>query len=177
MKRLVWFAPALAFLALAALLYLGLGRDPEALPSALVGRPVPAFALPDLADPQRQITEAVFTGEVTLLNVWATWCSACRTEHPFLMELARRGVRILGMNYKDRPDAARVWLERLGNPYALTFIDPLGTYGVDLGVYGAPETYLIDARGVIRARHVGVLDAAVWAELEPLYQRLREEAR
>jgi len=116
-------------------------------------------------------------GQVSLLNVWATWCVACRVEHPYLLDLAERGVPIFGLNYKDDGSDARKWLLDLGNPYRLDIADREGTLGLDLGVYGAPETYLLDAGGVIRYRHVGIVDQQVWESiLQPLYLSLQSEA-
>lgn len=172
------FIPLLVFVALAFFLMKGLERDPGAMPSALLDRSMPEFSLPDLHEPDRQVSEAVFRdGEPALLNVWGTWCPACRVEHPFLMTLAERGVKIVGMDYKDERKAALAWLERLGDPYRVSFEDRDGRLGIDLGVYGAPETYLVDGDGVIRYKHVGVLDERVWRdELGPLYRSLvREE--
>lgn len=171
MARIRLFVPLIIFLALAALLYLGLGHDPRELPSALVDRPVPAFALPALGD-DKPLDQTLFRGSPRLLNVWATWCSACRDEHPFLVELARAGVPIVGLDYKDDPAAARRWLADMGNPYQEVIADREGRLGLDLGVYGAPETYVIDAAGIIRYRHVGVLNAQVWRErIEPVYRQ------
>lgn len=168
-ERLKLFVPLLLFVVLAGLLYLGLGRDPRALPSALVDRPLPALRLAAL-DEGRVMDAAELRGQAWLLNVWATWCAACRDEHPYLLELASQGVTIVGLDYKDDPGRARDWLRRLGNPYRTVLIDADGRFGLELGVYGAPETYLIDPDGVVRYRHVGVLDAAVWREqIEPRY--------
>lgn len=174
--RLKLFLPLLAFTVLSIFLFRGLWLDPREIPSALVGRPVPMFSLPRLGT-QTQLSEADLAGQVGLLNVWATWCPSCRVEHPYLVQLAEAGIPVYGLNYKDRDDAARRWLEELGNPYRFNIVDREGTLGLDLGVYGAPETYLIDAEGVIHYRHVGVVDENVWrTTLEPLYTRLKSEA-
>jgi cytochrome c biogenesis protein CcmG/thiol:disulfide interchange protein DsbE len=142
------------------------------MPSALVGRPMPEFALPGLGD-GRQITRSDLLGQPGLLNVWATWCPSCRVEHPYLVQLAQRGVPIYGLNYKDEDSAAQRWLTELGNPYRFNIADRAGRLGLDLGVFGAPETYLIDAAGIVRYRHVGVVDETVWRDtLEPLYREL-----
>jgi cytochrome c biogenesis protein CcmG/thiol:disulfide interchange protein DsbE len=110
-------------------------------------------------------------GKPALINVWATWCFSCRVEHPYLLELAEQGVTIYGLNYKDEPAKASQWLVDLGNPYSETVVDQNGEFGLDLGVYGAPETYVIDAKGVIRHRHVGVVDEQVWLEqLQPFFE-------
>ncbi len=169
--RLKLFLPLVLFLALAGLLYSGLGRDPRELPSALVDRPLPPLRLAAL-DQGRVVDAAELRGQAWLLNVWGTWCGACRDEHPHLLELAKQGVTIVGLDYKDDPGRARDWLQRLGNPYRAVLIDADGRFGLELGVYGAPETYLIDPQGMVRYRHVGVLDAGVWRErIEPLYRR------
>ena len=172
MKNLKLFIPFLIFVVLAVFLLKGLERDPNAMPSALIDRPMPAFNLPNLLDPDATVDDGIFRGHVTLLNVWATWCPSCRVEHPFLVKLADEGVRIVGMDYKDQDQPAREWLDKLGNPYAVTFTDQEGTLGVDLGVFGAPETYLVDHEGVIRAKHVGVVNERVWKELGMQYRAL-----
>jgi cytochrome c biogenesis protein CcmG/thiol:disulfide interchange protein DsbE len=170
--RLKLFLPLILFGVLALLLFRGLSLDPRELPSALIDKPFPAFSLPALAGNQ-QLDRSLVTGEVTLVNVWATWCVSCRVEHPYLQQLARAGVDIIGINYKDDPAAARQWLVELGDPYRATIVDGEGSLGLDLGVYGAPETYLVDAEGVIRYRHVGVIDERVWRQtLEPLYREI-----
>src|SRR5690625_753497 len=155
------FVPLIFFVALAGLLYLGLGRDPTAMPSELIGRTMPAFDLPDLFDEERRIQEDVFAGEVTLLNVWATWCPTCYVEHKELLALQQQGVRIVGMNYKDDPAEARRVLAETGDPYAVNFVDRNGGFGIDLGVFGAPETLLVDRQGMIRHSNVGAIDQKV----------------
>lgn len=176
MARLKLFIPLLIFVVLGGFLLRGLWLDPQALPSALVDKPLPVFALPALSD-GAQVNNKMVSGEVALFNVWATWCAACRVEHPFLQDLADQGVLIYGINYKDDPQAARRWLKQLGNPYRLTIMDEAGTLGLDLGVYGAPETYLVDARGIVRYRHVGVVDKGIWIErLKPVHDQLLAEA-
>jgi len=188
-ERVKLFLPLLIFIVLAVMLYWGLERDPNAMPSALVDRPVPAFTLPalnvDSLDTENLdvdnldadkglVDEQLFVGKVTLLNVWATWCPSCRIEHPYLAELTAQGVPIIGLNYKDDDEKARRWLLRYGNPYQLVIADHQGRLGLDLGVFGAPETYLIDSTGVIRFKHVGVLNDRVWqSKIAPLYQSLR----
>lgn len=172
--RLKLFVPLLAFAVLAPLLYWGLGRDPSAMPTALKGKPIPAFTLPSLTTPDAELDQALFAGQVSLLNVWATWCPSCRIEHPYLMQLAEQGVPVFGLNYKDEGEPARRWLKDLGNPYREVIFDSSGRLGLDLGVFGAPETYLVDSRGIVRARHVGVLDERVWQkEFAALYQSLQ----
>ncbi len=161
---------------MAAFLLKGLSLDPQALPSALIDKPLPEFALPVLGEP-REVSRTQVTGEVALFNVWATWCASCRVEHPFLTRLADTGVPIYGINYKDQDEAALRWLAELGDPYRLSIVDAEGSLGLDLGVYGAPETYVVDARGVIRYRHVGVVNEQVWKTiLGPIVEELRREA-
>ncbi|MEQ9464140.1 MAG: DsbE family thiol:disulfide interchange protein [Haliea sp.] len=170
--RLKLFVPLILFAVLAAFLFRGLSLDPTALPSALIDRPLPDFQLTELAD-DRPLTRDDVIGEPALFNVWATWCISCRVEHPYLQQLADSGVPIYGINYKDEDAAAQRWLRDLGNPYRANIVDREGTLGVDLGVYGAPETYLVDAAGVIRYRHVGVIDERVWRDtLEPLWREV-----
>lgn len=154
--------PLLGFLALLPMLWFGLGNDPSLLPSALIDKPLPEFQAARLDDPGRIVTERDFKGDVALINVWATWCPTCRDEHEFLHVLKEQGIAIYGVNYKDERDKALRWLETLGDPYRINVDDGLGQLGIDLGVYGAPETFLIDATGTIRYRHVGELNRRIW---------------
>lgn len=173
--RLKLFLPLALFAILALFLFRGLSLDPTEMPSALIDQPFPGFSLPSLGD-SRTLSAPDMKGQAGLLNVWATWCPSCRVEHPYLVLLADQGVPIYGLNYKDEDGAALRWLEELGNPYRFNIADRDGTLGLDLGVYGAPETYLLDAAGVIRYRHVGVVDEQVWrSTLEPLYLKLKRE--
>ncbi len=162
-------APLALFLLVVAFLWAGLGLDPRLVPSPLLDRPAPAFDLPELLEPKRRVSHRDLRGGVTLLNIWASWCVACREEHEMLMELARDGrMRIVGLNYKDERAAALSWLERLGNPYQAIAYDFEGRAAIDWGVYGVPETFLVDASGVVRLKHVGPLSAAVVeSELKP----------
>jgi cytochrome c biogenesis protein CcmG/thiol:disulfide interchange protein DsbE len=176
MKRLILVLPLLAFLAITVFLYRGLFLDPAELPSALIGKPFPAFSLPNVTG-ERTLTEADLKGKPALVNVWGTWCVSCRVEHPVLNKLAQMGVTIYGVNYKDDNAAALKWLKEFHNPYQLDIRDEQGSLGLDLGVYGAPETFLIDKDGIIRHKFVGVIDEVVWREqLAPLYQSLEDEA-
>lgn len=162
--RKLWAAlPLLGFASLLAILGLGLGNDPGLLPSALIDKPLPAFRAARLEDPARIVTEDDLKGDIALLNVWATWCPTCRAEHEFLGTLKQRGITIYGVNYKDERAKALHWLATLGDPYRINIDDREGRLGIDLGVYGAPETYLLDSAGVIRYRHVGELNQRVWA--------------
>jgi cytochrome c biogenesis protein CcmG/thiol:disulfide interchange protein DsbE len=141
---------------LVGFLAIGLTRDPRDVPSPLVGKPAPAFTLPQLHDAGKSFSAADMKGRVWLLNVWASWCVACREEHPVLVEFARTGqVPIIGLDYKDKVADARQWLDKLGNPYTLTAVDADGRVGIDYGVYGVPETYVIDKQGIIRMKHTG----------------------
>ncbi|SFR49728.1 cytochrome c biogenesis protein CcmG, thiol:disulfide interchange protein DsbE [Marinobacter daqiaonensis] len=177
MRRFLLFIPVILAIAVGVFLASGLGKDPQELDSALIGKPVPVFELSDLKNPDRALTPEVFQGQVSLLNVWATWCPACRDEHDDLIWLAEeKGIPIIGLNYKDNRDQALEWLQDLGDPYQLTLFDPRGRLGFDLGVYGAPETYIIDQQGIVRFRHVGVVDEKVWEEeLQPRIRQYREE--
>lgn len=175
-SRLWLFLPLFLFTVLALFLFRGLSLDPRELPSALVDKPLPAFTLTDLKGQTR--TREDIVGQVSLVNVWATWCPSCRVEHPYLQTLAASGVRLFGINYKDEDGPARQWLEDLGDPYQFSVADREGTLGLDMGVYGAPETYLIDAAGIVRYRHVGVVDERVWSTiLAPRYHTLENEAK
>lgn len=173
MKRAILLLPLALFLVLAVFLYRGLFLDPAELPSALIGKPFPQFSLPSVDEPGRTLSVADLKGRPALVNVWATWCVSCKAEHPVLNELAKQGVNIVGVNYKDDNAAALKWLKEFHNPYQLDIRDEQGSLGLDLGVYGAPETFLIDKDGIIRHKFVGVIDQRVWREqLAPLYQEL-----
>lgn len=164
MSRATLFLPLALFALLVGVFYWVLtdeDYDPQALPSALLDKPVPAFKLTTLAK-QHPVDQSVLQGKMTVLNVWASWCLTCRVEHPFLQQLSDKGVNLIGLNYKDERDNALAWLSELGNPYHEVIADPQGQLGLDLGVYGAPETYLIDAKGVVRFKHVGELTPQVW---------------
>ena len=176
MKRAILLLPLALFLVLAVFLYRGLFLNPAELPSALIGKPVPAFSLPAVDDPARTLSEADLMGKPALLNVWATWCVSCKAEHPVLTELAAQGVNIVGINYKDDNANALKWLKEFHNPYQLDIRDEQGSLGLNLGVYGAPETFLVDKHGIIRHKFVGVIDQRVWREqLAPLYQQLVDQ--
>lgn len=176
MKRLTLLLPLALFLSIVVLLYRGLFLDPTRLPSALIAKPFPSFALPSLDDTSRMLTRDDFRGKPALVNVWATWCSSCRQEHPLLTKLANQGVVIYGVNYKDDRESAQHWLRTLHNPYRLNIEDSAGTLGLDLGVYGAPETFFIDTQGIIRDKYVGTIDQRIWDEkLAPIYNKLLQE--
>ena len=150
--------PLVIFAALVGFLFVGLGLNPREVPSPLVGKAAPAFELAHLHAPGTRFTQQDMAGKVWLLNVWASWCVACRQEHPLLVEIAnRKTLPIVGLNYKDKPDDAKAWLAQFGDPYALSVSDLDGRVGIDYGVYGVPETFLIDRAGVIRYKHIGPL--------------------
>ncbi len=175
-RRLILVLPLVLFLALAGFLLRGLQLDPRAMPSALIDQPLPEFSLPVLGQ-QRIIDRAGVIGEVALFNVWATWCVSCRVEHPYLNQLTQQGVPVYGINYKDNDTDALRWLQQLGDPYRLSLVDAQGSLGLDLGVYGAPETYVVDASGIIRYRHVGVVNEQVWQQvLQPIMLELQRES-
>ncbi|WLD56965.1 DsbE family thiol:disulfide interchange protein [Salinispirillum sp. LH 10-3-1] len=152
---------------------LSTNQDFETLPSTLIGRSLPAFELQSLYDENETLTNADIIGEPFLFNVWGSWCPSCRIEHPVLNDLAADGVRIVGLNYRDSRDGGLDWLERLKNPYVMNVFDPLGMLGFDLGITGAPETFFVDAEGIVRHRHVGVIDHRVWeSSLAEVYRNL-----
>jgi len=173
MKRFLW--PLVIFFLLVGFLAAGLKLDPREVPSPLVGKPAPAFELPVLHQPDKRFVPADMRGQVWLLNVWASWCVSCRDEHPLLLELSkRRELLVLGLNYKDKGEDAIAWLKRFGDPYQLSVVDADGRIGIDYGVYGVPETYLIDADGVIRYKQIGPLTAEILeTKLLPLARTLR----
>lgn len=177
MKRWILLLPLAIFLGVAVFLYRGLYLDPAELPSALIDKPFPEFSLRDVQS-EKVITRADLLGKPALVNVWGTWCVACRVEHPVLNKLAQQGVVIYGINYKDVNADALKWLKDFHNPYQLNIRDDEGSLGLNLGVYGAPETFLIDSKGIIRHKFVGVVDETVWREqLASLYQGLVDEAK
>lgn len=151
--------PLAVFALLIGFLAVGLSLNPREVPSPLIGKAAPAFRLPQLHEPEKTFSPADLIGRVWLLNVWASWCSGCKEEHPVLMRLAQTGeVPLYGMDYKDRREEALTWLRRHGNPYYLTAVDDTGRVGIDYGVYGVPETYVIDKQGMIRYKQIGPLD-------------------
>jgi cytochrome c biogenesis protein CcmG/thiol:disulfide interchange protein DsbE len=173
MKR--FLLPLAVFLVLVGFLAVGLTLNPREVPSPLVGKPAPAFRLPQLHEQEKTFSPTDMTGQVWLLNVWASWCGGCKEEHPVLMRMAQSGdVSIYGLDYKDRRDEALTWLRRHGNPYSLTTVDEAGRIGIDYGVYGVPETYVIDKQGLIRYKQIGPLDDEVVEKtILPLVRELR----
>ncbi len=151
--------PLLFFVGLVVLFIFGLQNDPSKVPSPLIDKPAPAFSLVSLHNENELITQDTFKGEVTLVNVWASWCAACRVEHPLLVRVANdEQLAIYGLNYKDKRVNAMRWLQQLGNPYIDSAFDQKGDVGIDYGVYGVPETFLIDKQGIIRYKHIGPID-------------------
>lgn len=175
-SRFALFVPLIIFIVLAGFFLRGLSLDPTAMPSALIDQSMPVFSLPTVKNADQMKTEHDLKGQVTLLNVWATWCVSCRVEHPFLLTLKEQGVPIIGVNYKDDVVAANKWLKDLADPYLYSVVDLDGRLGIDLGVFGAPETYVLDKQGVIRFKHVGVVNKKVWQEkLKPIVETLRTQ--
>ena len=167
--------PFVVFLIVAAFMFVGLGLNPREVPSPLVGRAAPVFTLPQLQEPSRQFSPQDMKGKVWLFNVWASWCTACENEHPVFMELSRQNlVPIYGMDYKDKREDGEAWLRKHGNPYALVVSDAEGRVGIDYGVYGVPETYVIDKQGVIQHKHIGAVTPKILSEkILPLVKELQ----
>jgi cytochrome c biogenesis protein CcmG, thiol:disulfide interchange protein DsbE len=174
MKASRYLLPLAIFLLIVFFLWRGLGLNPRAVPSPLIGKPAPAFTVPLLSDPSQTLSAKELRGQVYLLNVWGSWCVSCRDEHPVLVELAKRKrIPLYGLNWKDKHEDAVAWLERFGDPYVASGVDRDGRVAIDFGVYGAPETYLIDREGVIRFKHTGPLTRAVIEEqILPLAAKL-----
>lgn len=175
MQRWKYYIPLVAFFALAFALWRGLYLDSKTLPSMLIDKPMPAFQMSSVDG--LQLSNADLPDQIFILNVWGSYCLPCLVEHPTLMRLSEEGeIPIVGLNYRDRQQYAIDWLQDNGDPYAFSLLDENGRFGIDLGVYGAPETYLVDADGVIRFRHIRVLDEGVWErEFAPAIAELRAE--
>lgn len=169
--------PLFVFLGLVILLGVGLTLDPSEVPSPFIGKPAPSFSLPQVGDPAQRLGSTDLKGQVSLLNVWASWCVSCRQEHPVLNGLSKRGiVPIYGLNYKDEQEAALGWLNQYGNPYAASAFDADGKVGIDWGVYGVPETFVIDKQGIIRYKQTGpVTEQILEQTLLPLIRQLQQE--
>ena len=174
MKRWQFIAPLALFVVLLGFLGVGLNLNPREVPSPLINKPAPDFALPRLDDPSQTIALKDLAGRVWMLNVWASWCVACREEHPLLVDYSRRAtVPLYGLNYKDGRDDALGWLARYGNPYTASLSDTKGLVGIDFGVYGVPETFIIDKQGVVRFKHIGPVTPQVLRDrIEPLLKEL-----
>lgn len=176
-KSLRFLVPLIIFGALVILLMIGLGKDPTKVPSPLIGKPVPDFSLPELTDPDRRVEDEDLQGQISLVNVWASWCASCRHEHQALMALSQNpDFQIVGINWKDDGRDAREVLRATGNPYAMNGYDPKNEVGLHWGVYGAPETFVVDRQGIIRYKHIGPITREVWEKtLQPLVAKLKAE--
>ncbi|MBL8343391.1 MAG: DsbE family thiol:disulfide interchange protein [Rubrivivax sp.] len=173
MKR--YLIPLALFVVLAGFLFVGLGLNPREVPSPLVNKPAPAFVLPRLDNPAVQVAAEQLKGQVWVLNVFASWCTPCLTEHPLVTQLAREsGIKLIGLNYKDKTEDAKTWLARHGNPYATVIVDRDGRVGIDYGVYGVPETFVVDKEGVIRFKQIGpITPEALRDKIVPLVRKLK----
>ena len=175
MKKSLW--PFILFASVIFLLGRGLLLHPNEIPSPLIGKPAPSFNLPSLFDPEKNISSHHFLGQVTLFHVWATWCSACLEEHSTLLQLARQEhILLYGLDYKDNAEEAKTWLKQQGNPYQFVISDTLGNIGMDWGVYGTPESFIIHKRGIIRYKQIGPITPEIWLNtLKPLVIQLENE--
>jgi len=173
-KKLLW--PLVIFIGLVGFLLVGLFRDPREVPSPLINKPAPAFTLTQLHDPTKTLATSDLKGKVWLLNVWGSWCVSCREEHPLLVQLAKaKIVPIVGLDYKDEPRAGSGWLDQWGNPYDVSVMDRDGRVGIDWGVYGVPETFVIDKQGTIRYKQIGPVTAeALEKKIIPLVRELQK---
>jgi cytochrome c biogenesis protein CcmG/thiol:disulfide interchange protein DsbE len=174
-RTLKWTLPLAIFAAIVGFLYVGLYRDPREVPSPLIDKPAPAFNLVQLQQPNQMLSTTDMRGKVWLLNVWASWCVSCRVEHPLLVQLARANlVPIVGLNYKDKVDDGKAWLNDRGDPYSVSVVDADGRVGIDWGVYGVPETFVVDKNGVIRYKQIGPVTAeALEQKILPLVRELQ----
>lgn len=173
-----YLIPFLVFAVLVAFLGVGLNLNPREVPSPLVGRPAPQFSLKELHHPDRLFGSADLKGKVWILNVWASWCVSCRTEHPVLNAWNRNGeLLLIGLNYKDEPQDALRWLQNLGNPYTRSVVDSDGRIGLDWGVYGVPESFVVDKKGIIRYKHIGpISNDDLKSKLIPMIDQLQKES-
>jgi cytochrome c biogenesis protein CcmG/thiol:disulfide interchange protein DsbE len=176
MRKVVLFAPLIVFVVVGSFFAWGLTRDPSRIPSQLIDRPLPEFDLPAIQGFSEGLSTEDFKGQVTLLNVFASWCVSCHIEHPLLMELAAKGdIPIYGLNWKEKPGDGKAWLDRLGNPYSMIGDDRQGRVAIDLGVTGAPETFVVDKGGRVRYVFIGPITQRSWEEtLAPLIEELRK---
>ena len=177
MNKLIRFIPIILFVALGIVLYRGLSLNPTELPSALIGKSFPEFSLTTVKDAEKLVTKADLQEGIRLVNIWGTWCPSCRSEHGYLLQLAKsKRFTLYGLNYNDERELAQEWLKTLGDPYEFSAFDDLGKLSVNLGVYAAPETFVIDHNGIIRKRFAGPIDARVWRkEFEPLIIQIENE--
>jgi cytochrome c biogenesis protein CcmG/thiol:disulfide interchange protein DsbE len=176
MKAWRWSIPLAIFAVLVVFLWIGLGRDPSVVPSPLIGKPAPPFRLAQLHNPSESIDVADLKGKVWLLNVWASWCVSCREEHPLLLQLAQsKLLPLYGLDYKDKREQALAWLRQNGDPYTASIVDADGRVGIDYGVYGVPETFLIDKDGIVRYKQIGPLTTqALKDKILPLARELAQ---
>ncbi len=179
MKALLFLLPAGILVLLILLFWRGLYLNPSQVPSPLIGKPLPQFSLPGVGGPSASLNNADFEGHVSILNVWATWCIPCRDEQPELVKLAQQNVvTIYGLNYKDDADSAVQWLQSQGNPYAKDGFDPKGEVALNFGVYGVPETFVVDSHGIIRHKYIGPLTASlISTQLIPLVHKLEQVSK
>ncbi len=176
MNRILFIAPIIAFMALVAIFGIGLTKDPKELPSQLIDRPLPAFALPAI-EAGGGFANTAFTGEPALLNIFASWCAACPQEHPVLTRISAEGFAVYGIAWKDKPQDSRDWIARFGNPYKLIAADESGRTAIDLGVTGVPESFITDKHGRVRFKQIGPISPEVWeGTIKPLMLKLRAEA-
>jgi cytochrome c biogenesis protein CcmG/thiol:disulfide interchange protein DsbE len=162
MDKIIRFLPLVLVIALGVVLYRGLSLDPQKVPSALIGQPMPDFSLTRLSDETVTLTKADMVGDIMLLNVWATWCPTCKYEHPYLVDISKNNqLKLYGLNYQDDRKLAQQWLVNYKDPYQFSIFDELGSLGVSLGVYGAPETFVIEHHGIIRMRFSGAVDTRI----------------
>ena len=175
MKTIRWSIPLAIFVLLVAFLWIGLGRDPREVPSPLIDKPAPSFTLPQIHG-DKPLSTAELKGKVWLLTVWASWCVSCRVEHPLLLQLAQANlVPVYGLDYKDKPDDARAWLSQNGDPYTASIVDQDGRVGIDYGVYGVPETFVIDRSGIVRYKQIGPLSVeALQNKILPMVRELQK---
>lgn len=177
MKRLVFLIPVVLFAAVLLTFAIGLDRDPSKIPSVLVGKPLPAFSLPGVRSRDTGLSSKEFRGEPRLLNVFASWCVSCRVEHPVLLQLKQQGVPIDGLDWKDDAAQGARYLAQNGDPYARAGNDRSGRTGIDLGVTGVPETFIVDGHGIVRYKHVGPIEPEDWSgTIKPLMDRLRAQS-
>jgi len=177
-KRLLFLAPVTLFLLLVLAFAYGLTRDPSRLPSTLIDKPLPPFQLAGLNDGDAGLSNAQIRGEPALLNIFASWCMPCRIEHPLLLQLARDGVAIYGIDWKEPAADGAAYIARHGNPFQAIGSDPAGRTGIDLGTTGVPETYIVDGNGRVRYKHIGPISEHDWRDtLKPMMDRLRADAR
>lgn len=177
--KMKYIIPLVIFLALAGFLMVGLQHDPREVPSPLIGKPAPEFSLPRLDDPSKTVTKQDMLGKVWLMNVWSSWCGSCRQEHPIMVKIGKDGqkiVPIIGLDYKDKDADGLRFLRQGGDPYDFSIKDPTGEVGIEFGVYGVPETFVIDKKGVIRYKQIGPITQQAWDKtIHPLIKELEAE--